>query len=477
MTERFLLGGTDGFRGVATEEYGPGLMNQETLRGLTYELVAYQQEQKADGVVIVARDTRPSSAHLSQAVVEGALGRGAEVWDLGVAPTPTAQKIAAQSGAMATVVVTASHNTYTDNGWKGMLGAEKPSSDVVQTLSDRFWDGYQDLRQIPRTIHQAIERPELKDWYLKKLARDIEETFGERPLLDKLIAVDGAFGAAQSLTPRLLRRLGADVVMFSCYGNGNGIINDGCGAADLSGIKSFLADRPELTMHPDFLGAVANDGDADRFMGIGALPSHNGAAPRLVEINGNHAMLALAEKQAGIVGTEYTNSGLVQRLAQQGVEFAYCPNGDVNVTAALRAKQALGEPWTRGGEFTGHLIDTDWLPSGDGVRMAAWMAAYAAASGRTFGDIYQDLPLWSEHMVKIPYEHDSRNRIKQADRIASLLHTADETLGDNGRLIVRASGTEPVVRIWGESNEAYQKRLATIMSNVTLAVQAEAEAS
>lgn len=476
MTERYLLGGTDGFRGPATEEYGPGLMNQETLRGLTYELVAYQQERHESGAVVVARDTRPSSEYLSQGVIQGALARGVEVWDLGVAPTPTAQKIAQHCGAMATVVVTASHNTYTDNGWKGMLGAEKPSSDVVQTLSDRYWDAAKDLRQIPKSLHKPIDRSDTKLWYVQQLRDDIEATFGERPLRDKIVAVDGAYGAASTLTPLLLRMLGADIVMFSCMDDDGGIINDGCGAADLSGIKNFLADRPELTNHPDFIGAVANDGDADRFMGIGALPALGGQS-RLVEINGNHAMLALAENQAGIVGTEYTNSGLVRRLEQQGVAFEYCANGDVNVTAALRDKQAGGQPWTRGGEFTGHLIDTEWLSSGDGVRMAGWLAAYAATSGRTFGDLYQDLPLWSEQMVKIPFESIERDDIKQSERVASLLHSAKETLGDNGRLIVRASGTEPVVRVWGESSRTHQKRLETIISNLSLAVKTEARAA
>lgn len=471
MTERFLLGGTDGFRGAATEQYGPGLMNQETLRGLTYELVSYQQEQQASGPVVVARDTRPSSEHLSQAVLQGALARGVEVWDIGVAPTPVAQKIAQHSGAMATVVVTASHNVYTDNGWKGMLGAEKPSSGIVQTLSDRFWDAYGDCRQIPFPLHKAVERPELQDWYLRELKQDIQNTFGDLPLLGKIIAVDGAYGAAKSLTPRILNSLGAEVVTFCC--NGTGIINEDCGAADLSGIKKFLCALPELTSHPDFLGAVANDGDADRFMGIGVLPASSGTS-KLVEINGNHAMLALAQKQPGLVGTEYTNSGLVSRLSEQGVEFEYCANGDVNVTAALRAKQAANQQWTRGGEFTGHLIDTDWLSSGDGVRMAAWLAAFAATSGRTFGDLHQELPLWTEHMVKVPFAGSERNDIKQTDRVASLLHTAEQTLGQNGRLIVRASGTEPVVRIWGESSSSHQKRLSSIVSNLAMAVRAEA---
>ena len=471
MTERFLLGGTDGFRGAATEQYGPGLMNQETLRGLTYELVSYQQEKHVGGNVVVARDTRPSSEHLSQAVIQGALARGVEVWDIGVAPTPTAQKIAQHCGAMATIVVTASHNTFTDNGWKGMLGAEKPSSAITQTISDRFWDAYGDCRPIPFPKHVAIERPEMQDWYLRELKPDIQNTFGTLPLLDKIIAVDGAYGAASVLTPRILQSLGAEVVMFGC--DGNGIINNECGAADLSGIKAFLAARPELTSDPRFIGAVANDGDADRFMGIGALVNGRGTS-QFVEINGNHAMLALAQKQPGIVGTEYTNSGLVSRLKQQGVEFEYCANGDVNVTAALRAKQAANQLWTRGGEFTGHLIDTDWLPSGDGVRMAAWLAAYAATAGRTFSDLYQDLPLWQEQMVKIPFAGDERNDIKHTDRVASLLHTAEQTLGQDGRLIVRASGTEPVVRIWGESSSAHQKRLSAIVSNLAMAVRAEA---
>jgi phosphoglucosamine mutase len=159
-------------------------------------------------------------------------------------------------------------------------------------------------------------------------------------------------------------------------------------------------------------------------------------------------MWALAQGEPGIVGTEYTNSGLRRRLQDGAIEFEECPNGDIHVTKALRDRQAAGESWRRGGEFTGHLVDTDWLGSGDGVRMAAWLASYVVSRGMTLGDLHEEVPLWHERMGKVRAVQGKK--LLQTDMSQRLIEQARDELGENGRLIVRASGTEPVVRVWAE---------------------------
>jgi phosphoglucosamine mutase len=230
--------------------------------------------------------------------------------------------------------------------------------------------------------------------------------------------------------------------------DGRGRINDKCGATHLEGVKSFLTYNREIIDDPRFTGVIANDGDADRMMGVG-LSAKDG---KLVDLNGNHALLALAQGEPGIVGTEYTNSALVRRLASQGIGFEQCPNGDVHVTEALLAKQAADEDWRRGGEFTGHHVVLDWLWSGDGVRNGAWFAAYAVRHGKTFGDLYDDLPLWAEKMAQVTVlDPTQRKGIKKQEAVRTALEQAADQLGKNGRIILRPSGTEPLVRIWGES--------------------------
>lgn len=473
MNQRITLGGTDGFRGPAVlDQEGPGLVNEETFAGLSAALVNTLQEAGKTGVVVVGRDTRPSGSRLADAVTSGIYAAGAEVIDLGIVPTPTAQKVAEKIGAMATIVVTASHNEVTDNGWKGMLGSDKPSKEMSLHISDTYWGMVDSGLSVPHHPSGAdfAERKKYTNWYGRAVLADVRETFGsEQPLQGKIIVVDGANGAGSDVTPRILESLGATVETFACGQEGD--INDGCGAADLTGIKQYLRDRPDLLKNPNFLGAVANDGDADRMMAIGVIDTIDGL--EVVGLNGNHVMWALAQEQTGFVGTEYTNSGLVNRLRKDGVDFEYCPNGDVFVTQKLREKQATGQQWTRGGEFTGHYVDLDWLSSGDGVRAAAWFASWAAQKELSFGDIYNELPLWSEAMQKVQLATVPASVIKNDSQIRDHISNLEKEYNGSVRFVARASGTEPVFRVWGEGRGLLQtnkavNHLAKLVSNRAL---------
>ncbi len=454
MPKHNLLGGTDGFRGHATTDLGPGLINEETFALATYALVERQLELGLTGPVIIGQDTRKSGDRLRRASIAGALMHDVKVLDLRVAPTPVLQKVALELGAMATVAVTASHNHHNDNGWKGMVGSDKPSKEIVSDISNHYWNHVESGLTVPTDslYSDNLQWPELLTWYADEVIADIQKQFGDKPLAGRLFVIDGAYGAGQTITPAIFRRLGAEVEEFCCDESGS--INDGCGAADLSGLASFLKNRPDITSNSNFIGALANDGDADRVMSIGFLSTASGA--QLVEVNGNHAMGLHAMGEPGIVGTEYTNSGLVRMLELEGIGFEYCKNGDIFVTQALREKQSQGEPWRRGGEFTGHHVDTDWLSSGDGVRMAAWLAAYASSKELTFGSIHQDIPLWSERMakVKLPVP-SSQYDLGEDQMLQKLILQTEQELGDEGRLIIRPSGTEPLVRVWGEGKQQH----------------------
>jgi phosphoglucosamine mutase len=169
-------------------------------------------------------------------------------------------------------------------------------------------------------------------------------------------------------------------------------------------------------------------------------------------IDGNYWMRRLAIGQLGIVGTVYTNSALREAVERDGVEFFYCPNGDSHVTAKLlELSDQRGPGYTRGGEFTGHLIDLDHLSNGDGLYMGAWMAAQAVAEHITLADIHDELVLWPEKMVNIHVDR-AKERLENPS-VKEAIQVEQEYLRTCGRLIVRASGTEPVVRIWAESRD------------------------
>ena len=449
MSERQVLGGTDGFRGEYTEQLGPGRINSETFRDLSRTLLEHVDATEAD-LVVVARDTRPSSAELRDGVVMGIRDHGdMELWDLGVAPTPAAQKIASDFEAAATIVVTASHNPAKDNGWKGMIGSSKPSEAESEQISRRYWDN---VDSKPEEVRRpdTFTRPsgQKLDWYRRHVVDNIEAEFGTSPLEGKLFVVDGAFGAAKDITPSVFRDLGAQVETFAC--RGPGVINQGCGAANLEGLANYLREHPEIIVDPRFVGAIANDGDGDRMMGLGVRQTKS--STELVEINGNHVLWEMAKGEPGIIGTDYTNSGLFTRLKQAGVGFEYVRNGDANVTARLAELQKQGLPWRRGGEFSGHMIDTDWLGSGDGIRNAAWYAARVVSIGLTFADAYEDLPLWHEDLraVRLPHGVSGKNIDRHPRMEAAKLEAAD-MLGRDGRHLARPSGTEPLYRVWAEA--------------------------
>lgn len=438
------LFGTDGFRGEYTEQTGPGLLNTETISKLTTALIEFTKEYK---ILVVGRDTRPSSNALAQAVIQAGATAGVEVWDLGVMPTPGTFKVARHFKTLA-VMITASHNPYTDNGWKAAIAGDKLTTGQANKVSDIYWDNLQKTHK-PKSAGQVIDKHELSGWYINEVVKDIEREFSAQPLAGKVFVVDGANGATMNYTPVILEQLGAKVYRFACDGVGK--INQDCGAANLNGVKDYLKSHSEITSDPNFIGAIACDGDGDRMMGIGILGNNN-----FVEINGNHVFLALAKGQPGIVGTLYTNSGLVEALNQMGVEFEQCANGDTAVTAALVARQARGDNWTRGGEFTGHHVDTAWLSSGDGVRMAAWFASYVSRQGKTFADIHKELPLWPEAKTTVIINPNAP-KIEENATIQQQIKSVKDSLGDKGRIVVRTSGTEPVVRIWGEAKPGTAK--------------------
>lgn len=463
MNEQKLLGGTDGFRGQADlDNPHMGFQNETTHYWLTSALVGMRKEAGYDGPVVLARDTRPSGHRLAQASARAIQDQGLEVAYLDVAPTPMAQKVAELTGAMATVVVTASHNPAADNGWKGMIGSYKPNGEEVQTISDRAWELYRSDRT--KRPDMALGSPyvdlrehSLKRMYADELVSRTEQVFGQQPLAGKIVVYDGANGAGSHVVPQVFVRLGAEVRMVNC---GEGVINENCGAAQegLTSLKNAIR-QGDFLSNPNFLGGIANDGDADRLMMVGVVEQDGGK--ELVEINGNHMLYALAQGEPGIVGTIYTNSGLRKKLQDEHIAFDECGNGDKYVTDALKQRKNAG--WRRGGEFTGHIVDMDWLNSGDGGGVGVWLAALASQRGETFGDLYRQVPLWTEAMQKVTLPSDV-----ELDKNDPLFNEAQawavDQMAGEGRSIVRASGTEPVVRAWVESpHREFPQRIAAML--------------
>ena len=432
--------GTDGVRGQYDQSGRLGAINEETFERLAYASVQEANQNSGDSsktpLFIIGGDTRSSSSSLIEAASDGAMFAGAEVWNIDTAPTPVIAKIAQNYGASA-IAITASHNPDGHNGFKlfqtGGIKANRETLDSVEYLFSQLKenDNLSNYRGKVRLM------PHLKDEYFG----DIISTFGwEDSFEGKTIVVDAANGAAHELAPRIYRELGANVIEFAC--DPNQPINKGCGAANLSGVTEFLRDNPELTNDPNFLAAIAHDGDADRVM----------ALDRFGRIlNGNHWMWQLAIDEPGIVGTKYTNGATRQAIIDSGTKFYECENGDSNVTQKLNElnSRRTSEIFRRGGEFTGHLIDLDHLSSGDGIYMAAWLAARSAQSGLSFEAMHENLPLWPERLENIHVDGIDPNALLDNEHVQEVLVEAKKI----ANILPRASGTEPVIRVWAEAKE------------------------
>lgn len=444
--------GTDGARGEYIDSGFPSTDPRTLTNGdvglyslaLTQVLTA---ETSDFPLIVVGRDTRTSGDTLKRFAVAGIEAGGGCPIDIGVAPTPAIQKIAVNLGAAGAISLTASHNPHTDAGWKGMFGAEKPSGEQIEQIEEQYQKsvGRKVLTTIELRTYDRENREQTHHVasYMSGILEDIRQTFGEsHPLREKIVVVDAARGAASVVTPNLMEQLGARVVRFACDPT-QGFINDGCGAAHLEGLQSFLRTRPELIEDENFIGAFANDGDADRFMGIGAAMSDG--EPRFGTFDGNISLEIMATGLTdtlglGVVSTEYVNPATVRRIEAMGLPFRMCKNGDANVTAMLRERG-----WPVGAEPSGHIIDLRrGIPSGDGVYSALWTAAYASMNSTTIWEIAREHPLDPDYQISVPFPLGTTCDPRA---LASFTERTAEDEANNAIIVVRPSGTEPIVRV------------------------------
>lgn len=443
--------GTDGARGeyinIPEPSSDPHALSNGDVAGYS---MALTELIGPSPVVVIGRDTRPSGEVLKRYATAGIEAAGGVVIDVGVAPTPAIQKIAVKLGAEGAISLTPSHNPHTDAGWKGMFGAEKPSKSQVADIETGFRSII--ARGVLETLNPQTYDPDKHEQthhvatYMQDILHDVRSIFGsERPLDGKIIVADAARGAANAVTPVLLEHLGAEVVRFAC--DTDGLVNDNCGATHLGGLQQFLRGRPELVHDPRFVGAVANDGDADRFMGLGATAASG--EPRFYTLDGNIALelkaSRLAEEQmtpgkTGVVSTEYVNGATARRIEASGLQFVTCPNGDVNVTKALRERG-----WLVGAEPSGHIVDLRLgIPSGDGVQNAIWATIFAATNGTNFAEICRERRLDPDYLMNVRLP---QGQSYDAARAAHALRRTRRDEANMSDVLVRASGTEPVVRV------------------------------
>jgi phosphoglucosamine mutase len=412
------LFGTDGVRGVAGEFLSAEL-------SLALARAATQRVEATAPRVLVIRDTRESGEMLEAAVAAGVAAAGGEALLGGVLPTPGAPLLIRRYALDLGVVLSASHNPYRDNGVKFFGGdGYKLSDDVELEIERSLGDpGANGRIGRVRTLQGALED------YLRAL----HERFAGLDLSGKRIALDCANGATYRAAPEIFRRLGADVDVLHDAPDGRNI-NAGCGSTHVEALAAHVAEGGHDA-------GFAFDGDGDRVLAV----DRGGVVvdgDELIALAALHLRKAGRLPGGGVAVTVMTNYGFHTAMASAGVEVATTPVGDRYVLEALRARD-----WALGGEQSGHIIDMGFAPSGDGIASA--LLTLESLEGADLADRHA--------MEKLPQRLVNVRLADRAALDAAVAATADEvareheSLSGRGRVLVRASGTEPLVRVMVEA--------------------------
>jgi phosphoglucosamine mutase len=415
------LFGTDGVRGVAgsflTAELALALARTATLRAAA-----------PAPRVLVIRDTRESGEMLEAAVAAGIAAAGGEALLGGVLPTPGAPLLIGRYGFDLGVVLSASHNPYRDNGIK-FFGADGfKLSDAAELEIE------QALEATPNGA--AVGRVRTLNGALEDYMRALHERFAQLDLRGRRVALDCANGATYQAAPEIFRRLGADVDVLHDAPDGRNI-NAGCGSTHVDALAAHV----RAGGHD---AGFAFDGDGDRVLAVdraGAIVDGD----ELIALAALHLRATGRLPGGGVVVTVMTNFGFHTAMADAGVDVATTNVGDRYVLEALRERG-----WALGGEQSGHIIDTGFVPSGDGI--AAALLTLEALAG---GDLAE-----RGAMEKLPQRLVNVRLESRAALEAAVAATADEVarehaaLSGRGRVLVRASGTEPLVRVMVEAPTA-----------------------
>ena len=418
--------GTDGIRG----EVGRPPMTVEfalRLASATARVLAPD-----GGSVLIGKDTRVSGYMFESAMEAGFVASGVDVLLTGPLPTPAIAFLTRKLGADFGIVISASHNPYYDNGIKLFDRTGAKLSDEVEEAIEAQLDSpavTRPSRALGQAEHIAYTRMDYQE-FCKRTIPDGMDFGGLK------VVVDASHGAAYKVAPRVMEDLGAEVVPVGCSPNGRNI-NDGCGAT-----------RPDL-LQLTVTGVRAHaglalDGDGDRVVMV----DESGEL-----IDGDRLLYILARDRleqgalrGPVVGTVMSNLGLEIALGELGIEFHRAKVGDRHVLEMLNASGGI-----LGGETSGHVLCLDKATTGDGLVTALQVLAVMRRTGARLGELVEDMPVYPQLIVNV--EAAEKVDVNDEPAIRAAVGEAETVLGKRGRVVLRASGTEPVIRVMVEGED------------------------
>jgi phosphoglucosamine mutase len=424
--------GTDGVRGrMGDEPITPG-----TMLKLGWAAGRVLGQATADHArILIGKDTRVSGYLLESALEAGLSAAGVDIYLLGPMPTPGIAYLTRTSRARAGIVISASHNPYEDNGIKFFSSEGTKLPDAVELAIEEAMG--QPLQTVaPAQLGKAHRFQDAAGRYIEFC----KSTFPHRLNLEGLkIVVDCANGAAYDIAPHVFAELGAQVIAVSNEPDGFNINRD-CGSTHPRHLQKHVVEN-----NADL--GIALDGDGDRVLLVDAQGQVVDGDQILYII----AMSRLGSQRlrGGVVGTLMSNLGLEQSLREKNVPFRRAQVGDRYVMALLQQ-----EGWEIGGETSGHILCLDKTTTGDGIVSALEVIAVMAQSGRSLAELKDGMPIYPQVMINVRMAR--KFDVKGSTEISAAVQAAEQELGNRGRVVLRASGTEPVVRVMIEGQDPAQ---------------------
>lgn len=421
--------GTDGVRGEANVELTPELAFKLGRFG-GYVLSQHENERPR---VFVGRDTRISGQLLESALVAGLLSVGIEVYLLGVVATPGVSYLVRTEKASAGVMISASHNPALDNGIK-FFGADGFKLDDEREFEiEELLDADEDTLPRPSAegLGTVVDYPEGLRKYVKFLVSTGIDLEGMP------IALDMANGAASASARDVFLDLGADITVMGDQPNGLNI-NDGVGSTHPENLQE-LVKKSECQM------GLAFDGDSDRLIAV----DENGElvdGDKIMYIIGKYLAQKGQLAKNTIATTVMSNLGFHKALEREGIEKAITAVGDRYVVEEMRKSG-----YNLGGEQSGHVIIMDYNTTGDGQLTAIQLAKVVKESGKTLSELAAEVTIYPQKLVNIRVENSMKHNAMEVPAIADIIHKMEDEMAGNGRILVRPSGTEPLLRVMAEA--------------------------
>ena len=447
MTKAFF--GTDGIRGpVGTEP-----ITSKTIVHLGWALGTVIRKHDGKGMVLVGKDTRVSGYILESAMEAGLSSAGVDVTMLGPLPTPAIAYLTQSARAQAGVVISASHNAYADNGIKFFSARGTKISDQMQYEIEQLMQ--EKMQMVPsRDLGKAHRMPDAVGRYVEFCKGTIPRRMNFNGLK---VAIDCANGAAYQSAPTVFHELGADIEVINNQPDGFNI-NENCGSTHIQGLQAAVVEQQCDV-------GIAFDGDADRIIMV----DRNGQV-----VDGDQLLFVIANSlkkqnrlKGGVVGTVMTNLGMENALKQRDIPFVRSPVGDRHVMQEL-----ISRSWYLGGESSGHIICLDKTTTGDGLVSALQVLSQMQFMEQPLDELAADMSMYPQTMINVKLSAGSdAEGLCQHPSVLSALNDAESELAEAGRILLRPSGTEPVIRVMVEGQD--EKQVTKVCEKVARAVEGQ----